>query len=82
MRNDLERQVACARPENPDGENHDQHGRPDEGENSRNPKIAQEKADHQAGKNGAQAAPGIDETHGSGPNSRGKKFRLVGMKAH
>ena len=69
MRNNLERQIARARSENPYGENHNEHGCSDECENSRDPEVAQEEADHQAGKNSAQAAPGIDKAHGSRANS-------------
>src|ERR1700730_8831057 len=81
MRNDLKRQIARARSENPNRENYNQHRCSDERKYSGDAEVAQEESDHQARKNSAQSAPGINKADGSRPNSRREKFSLVGMKA-
>ena len=71
VRDVLEGESAGARSEQADGEHYDQHRCSDEGKDAGHAKIVQEKTDEETGKNRTQAAPGVDEAYGLGPDAGG-----------
>src|SRR5277367_4248514 len=72
VRNIFQGQAAGARAEDADGEDHDRHGRGNEREHAVRAVVAQKESDQEAGEDGAEAAPGIDEAHSLRANARGE----------
>src|SRR5277367_6455950 len=68
------------RPECADHHEHHQHGASDEAEYAGGAVAAEEERDDEAGEDGAEPAPRIDEAHRAGANAGRIEFRLIGVE--